>query len=70
MKTGQKFKQYILAGAFMLFIQLLAPAQEFKDTKDAFQNSYIQEATGETPAAINTLKSVYNEKSYELNLRL
>jgi tetratricopeptide (TPR) repeat protein len=44
--------------------------QSFKETKDAFQQSYIQEATGEVTAAINSLKSVYDEKSYEINLRL
>jgi tetratricopeptide (TPR) repeat protein len=44
--------------------------QDFIKTKDAFQNSYIQEATGNFSAAINSLKSVYDEKSYELNLRL
>jgi tetratricopeptide (TPR) repeat protein len=54
---------------FSLFPEL-AFAQDFKTTKDAFQNSYIQEATGEVTAAINSLKSVYDEKSYELNLRL
>ncbi|MCK4992237.1 MAG: tetratricopeptide repeat protein, partial [Bacteroidales bacterium] len=36
----------------------------------AFQQSYIQEATGETNGAITSLKNVYNEKSYEINLRL
>jgi len=59
---------------FVLFLILtstaLISAQDFSETKDAFQNSYIQEATGEIPASINTLKSVYDEKSYELNLRL
>lgn len=45
-------------------------AQDFSETKDAFQNSYIQEATGEFLTAINTLKAVYDEDSYELNLRL
>ena len=44
--------------------------QDFVTTKDAFQSSYIQEATGEVRAAINSLKAVYSEKSYELNLRL
>jgi tetratricopeptide (TPR) repeat protein len=48
----------------------LISAQNFRETKDAFQNSYIQEATGEITASINSLKSVYDEKSYELNLRL
>ncbi len=44
--------------------------QEFKEIKDAFQQSYIQEATGEVLAAVNSLKKVYDEKSYEINLRL
>jgi tetratricopeptide (TPR) repeat protein len=45
-------------------------SQTFKETKDAFQQSYIQEATGEVSAAITSLKNVYSEKSYEINLRL
>lgn len=45
-------------------------SQDFVAKKDAFQKSYIQEATGEFLAAINSLKEVYDEKSYELNLRL
>jgi tetratricopeptide (TPR) repeat protein len=44
--------------------------QDFNAIRDAFQKSYIQEATGEYSGAINSLKSVYDEKSYELNLRL
>jgi len=44
--------------------------QTFIEKKDAFQQSYIQEATGEVSAAINSLKGVYDEKSYEINLRL
>ena len=45
-------------------------AQTFTEIKDAFQDSYIQEATGEFLKAINSLKSVYDEDSYEINLRL
>lgn len=60
----------LLAGILLLILPVLAYAQDFSETKDAFQDSYIQEATGEIPAAINSLKSVYDEKSYELNLRL
>lgn len=44
--------------------------QDFNAIRDAFQKSYIQEATGEYSGAINSLKSVYDEKSYEINLRL
>jgi len=45
-------------------------SQNFIDIKDAFQNSYIQEATGDFSSAANSLKNVYDEKSYEINLRL
>ena len=44
--------------------------QNFKEIRDAFQQSYIKEATGEITGSINSLKEVYDEKSYELNLRL
>jgi len=58
-----------------ILISLFSPAialngQSFKETKDAFQQSYIQEATGEIVAAVNSLKGIYDEKSYEINLRL
>lgn len=56
------------AGLFMSMVTL--SGQSFIETKDAFQQSYIQEATGEVGAAINSLKGVYDEKSYEINLRL
>ncbi|MDY0343547.1 MAG: tetratricopeptide repeat protein [Lentimicrobium sp.] len=36
----------------------------------AFSRSYTQEANGEYTKAIETLKSEYDESSYELNLRL
>ena len=68
--TGLRLTGVPFIGVLLFLIPMLLSAQEFADTKDAFQNSYIQEATGEIPAAINSLKSVYVEKSYELNLRL
>jgi tetratricopeptide (TPR) repeat protein len=54
----------------MIAVAITVSGQTFKETKDAFQQSYIQEATGEVSAAINSLKGVYDEKSYEINLRL
>ena len=53
-----------------LISNIATSGQTFKETKDAFQKSYIQEATGETVTAISSLKKVYSEKSYEINLRL
>jgi tetratricopeptide (TPR) repeat protein len=48
----------------------LVSGQDFKEIRDAFQQSYIKEATGEITGSINSLREVYDEKSYELNLRL
>jgi tetratricopeptide (TPR) repeat protein len=58
------FTASLLLSVFALF------GQSFTEIKDAFQQSYIQEATGEVSASINSLKKVYDEKSYEINLRL
>ena len=38
--------------------------------KEAFQKSYTEEAAGEYLAAANSLKAAYDEKSYEINLRI
>jgi len=64
-------KQYRLVFLLsMMITAATASGQSFEETKDAFQQSYIQEATGETNGAITSLKNVYDEKSYEINLRL
>ena len=69
MKTSKSIR--ILSVQVLIMITCTGiSAQDFSETKDAFQNSYIQEATGEFMGAINSLKAVYDEKSYELNLRL
>jgi len=64
------FKKSLIAGIILLFSTSLCEAQDFVKKKDAFQKSYIQEATGEYLGAIASLKEVYDEKSYEINLRL
>jgi tetratricopeptide (TPR) repeat protein len=64
-----KTTRYLMIAGLVLCTAAVS-GQSFKETKDAFQQSYIQEATGEVTAAINSLKGVYDEKSYEINLRL
>ncbi len=54
----------------LVIFSVNAEGQSFVEIKDAFQKSYIQEATGEFSAAVTSLKGVYNEDSYEINLRL
>lgn len=45
-------------------------AQDNSKILEAFQNSYLHEASGNLAEAILDLKAVYNEDSYEINLRL
>jgi tetratricopeptide (TPR) repeat protein len=44
--------------------------QDITEIVNAFQESYIHEASGEYQEAIEVLRNVYDEKSYEINLRL
>jgi tetratricopeptide (TPR) repeat protein len=63
-------RKSLIGLTFLIFSATVSEAQDFVKKKDAFQKSYIQEATGEYLGAINSLKEVYDEKSYEINLRL
>lgn len=45
-------------------------AQTFDKQRTAFRISYTQENSGDYKAAVNILKSVYDDSSYEMNLRL
>lgn len=47
-----------------------AGAQNFDKLRAAFRTSYSQENSGDYKGAVNTLKSVYDDASYEINLRL
>ncbi len=49
---------------------LSANAQQDAKLQAAFKESYSQEANKQYPAAIASLKAVYEERSYELNLRI
>ena len=63
-------KRNLIAAVILLCSASFSQAQEFVRLRDAFQKSYIQEATGEYLGAIASLKDVYDENSYEINLRL
>ncbi|MDZ7742965.1 MAG: tetratricopeptide repeat protein [Bacteroidota bacterium] len=45
-------------------------AQDFEAVQDAFTQSYTLEKEGEYSRAVELLKEVYDEDSYEINLRL
>ena len=65
-----KHLRLVICSGLLISATICVRAQDFREIKDAFQQSYIQEATGEVLAAVNSLKEVYDEKSYEINLRL
>lgn len=49
---------------------VLQAQTDLKTIETAFETSYTQETKGEYSNAVATMKSVYNENSYEVNLRL
>ncbi len=66
----ETLKRSILVGVIALFITNYSFAQNYKEIQDAFAASHLSESKAEYPKAIEVLKKVYDEKSYEINLRL
>lgn len=63
-------KKNRLAVLLLLVYTLQAGAQDFSPLQNAFSQSYTYENAGDYGKAINALRTVYDEKSYEVNLRL
>jgi len=61
-----KFKIVVV----LFFVSLSAFSQDLTSMKDAFTNSYAYEKTKEYSKAISEILAVYDEKSYETNIRL
>jgi tetratricopeptide (TPR) repeat protein len=66
MKTMKKLTIIL---AFIL-VQSGLMAQDFAAMQQAFSKSYDYEKTGDYKKAADALKTVYNDNSYEVNLRL
>jgi len=54
----------------LMFYNISLQSQDFKKVIDAFSKSYLNEASGDYDKAAGSLKAIYDEKSYEINLRL
>ena len=66
-----KIKYVMISIAFSLALSsVYAQSAAYENTIKGFQNSYLNEATGDLAAAIQDLKNVYEAESYEINLRL
>lgn len=63
--------KYLLFSAFIgLVLMSAVHAQDYKLIQDAFEKSYLYEYSGDYSKAIDGLKEVYSEETYEINLRL
>jgi tetratricopeptide (TPR) repeat protein len=66
-----KIKTIISALVLLIFFSgLSGQSANFDSMIKGFQTSYLNEATGNLQGAVDDLKSVYDEDSYEINLRL
>jgi len=61
-------KKLILLGLTLISLNLAA--QDFVKLTEAFSKSYAKEKEGKYDEAAKALKAFYDEKSYEVNLRL
>jgi len=68
MESLAKSLTFILA--CFLFSSSIIKAQNYDALIGSFQQSYLNEASGDYYKAIENLRSVYKEDSYEINLRL
>ncbi len=62
-------KIYLLAALTVLVLPTFAQANQ-QVLEEAFSKSYVKEKSGDFSAAMDELKKVYTENSYEMNLRL
>jgi len=61
---------FIVTGIALLFTGQAISQINYKVLQEAFNESYTLEGKADYPGAINALKAVYDEDSYETNLRL
>ena len=66
----ETLKKLIVSIIFIFVIVFSATSQDYAKIQDAFDNSYTFEYLGKYSKAIEELKQVYEEDSYEINLRL
>lgn len=63
-------KSVFLTSIIIMTLAFGLKAQTFENQVNAFQQSYLNEASGDYIKAIENLRSIYKEDSYETNLRL
>ena len=63
-------KASLIIAVFLAISTTYMKAQGYDNLINAFQQSYLNEASGDNIKAIENLRAVYKEDSYEINLRL
>lgn len=63
-------KAILLTLIFVLSTTWTTMGQDYKSIQQAFSESYTHEYAGEYTKAVESLKKIYDEDSYEINLRL
>lgn len=70
MEILKKMNRILMALWMSLFFMSGAVGQDYIKIQAAFDKSYDKESAGETREAISLMKEIYDENSYEINLRL
>jgi len=63
-------ERYLATSLLLLFSMSTFAQTNYTILQDAFSKSYAYESRGNFSDAITTMKAVYQEDSYEINLRL
>ncbi|MBN2175022.1 MAG: tetratricopeptide repeat protein [Bacteroidales bacterium] len=63
-------KRIFAIGFFGILLSFASQSQDYKTIQDAFEKSYLYDYSGDYSKAIDAMKSVYMDDSYEINLRL
>lgn len=70
METLKRPIKTIMAALAMVILSTSTHSQDYEKIHAAFRESYAKEASGEFAYAVEALRNVYDEGSYEINLRL
>lgn len=70
METVKRTFRLLAAFTAFIFISIQGFSQDYSTIQEAFKKSYAEEASAEYNKAIQTMKTVFDENSYEINIRL
>lgn len=66
----ETIKKLFLLTSMLTVLVIGTQSQDYPSIRNAFEKSYGFEYTGDYSSAVDALRKVYDEESYEINLRL